>query len=218
MEQGRIRGFDTIPRNHTQKTNSVSISEKTRNDVRARRMFVCSAQSISPDTPIDATSATTVEKKNPDRTIITDRRAISDIRRINQGFNPAQYYPARVPKVEALARLLVSTAVSFTGVPIDMAKRDIASDFRLLWLRPSLPLLMCAELPAAHFNVDFDLVLLRMVIPFGRGGAPANVAFFGGANSSIHSQIGMGRPDWFFSSPPFRDYMSTSYCLPKSQT
>ena len=111
-----------LPRNHTQKTNSVLLAAKMRKGVRALRMFVWPTQAISPDTPIDATPTTTVEKKNPDRTISTDRRAIADLRRINLGFNPAQYYPVRVPAVESLGRLLVSMAVSFSSIPIEMAK------------------------------------------------------------------------------------------------
>ena len=77
------------------------------------------------------------------------------MRRINLGFNPAQYYPVRVPTAEALARLLVAMTVSANGMPIEMTKRDVAADFRLLRLRPALSLLMCTEVPGVHFNVAF---------------------------------------------------------------
>ena len=125
-ETPRIRG---LPRNPTQKDNSILIAEKLRKDARARRMFVCAARAVSLETPIGATPTAAVEKKNPDRTISTDRRVIADMRRIKLGFNPSQYYPAMVPTVEELALLLFSMALSCPGIPVEMAKRDIASAF-----------------------------------------------------------------------------------------
>ena len=98
-------------------------------------------------------------EKNPDRAIDADRRAIADMRRINMGFDASQYYPARVPALEAMARLLVSMTVSFPWMTVVMAKRGIASSLRLLRLRPSLSLAMCIELPGAHFNSEYGAAL-----------------------------------------------------------
>ena len=139
----RCRG---LPRNHTRKSNSVLISEKLWMGSRDRRAIARSARDISLGTPIGETPTTSVRKKNPDRTISTGRRAIADMRRIYLGINPAQYYPMRFTIVESLARLLVSMAVSFHGIPVQLTKRDIASAFRLLRIRPSLSLVMCDEL------------------------------------------------------------------------
>ena len=134
------------------------------------------------------------------------------MRGINLGSNPDQYYPARVPKAEALARLLVSTAVSFSCVPIQMTKRDIASDCRLLRLRPSLSLLMCAELPGVRFNVEFDLVLFYLVMPFGRNGAPATARFQATPfRQFIHCEGWTGQIG-SLPSRSCRDYMSMMGC------
>merc|ERR1712112_548209 len=99
-------------------------------------MFVCSAASVGESSPVEATPTTTVEKKNPDRTISTDRRVIADMRRINVGFNVDQYYPIRAPTVESIARLLVALTTSLPGWDIQMTKRDVASAFHLLHLHP----------------------------------------------------------------------------------
>ena len=153
------------------------------------------------ETPIEDTPTKTVEKRNPDRTISTDRRAISNMRRIAVGFPPTQYYPVRSPSIESIARLLVTMAVSFPGLDIQMAKRDIAAEFRLLRLHPALSLLMCAELPGGFLGYSRDLVLIYLVMPFGRNGAPANFAIFGDAITCIRAKFGMGRPDWLLPTP-----------------
>ena len=117
----RARG---LPRNPTHQTNSAQISEKIRKDVRARRMFVCSAQSISIDTPINATPKTTVEGKIAIAQLsLIYGRWMTCVESTLDLFNPSQYCPVRLPTVEALARLFVSTTVSLAGIPIEMAKR-----------------------------------------------------------------------------------------------
>ena len=80
--------------------------------IRARSVFVCSAEVVEPDTPIESTPSTTVGKKNPDRAVRQGRRVIADMRRVNVGFPTSRFYPVRVPSVEAIALLLVSMAVS----------------------------------------------------------------------------------------------------------
>ena len=177
---------------------SVLISDKLRKNVRARRMFVRPAQIISLGAPIDASPATTVEKKNPDRTISAGRRVIAYIRRTNIGFAPPHYYyPVRAPSLEAMGRLLVSATLSFPWMTVGGTMRDIASAFRLLRLRPSRSLVMRTELPGAHFNFAFYFALFYLVRPIGRYGSPGNSAIFGGAISAIHSRSGKGRPGWF---------------------
>lgn len=136
------------------------IASKLRKEIRARRMFVCSTDTVTCDTPIEATPTATVEKKNPGRAISTDRRVISDMRRINVGFSVTQYYTAREPAVESIAGILVSTTVSLPGLDIQMVKRDIATAIRLLRQHPALSLLMCAEIPGGCLGYSDGLVLI----------------------------------------------------------
>ena len=137
----RVRG---LPYDTDKPDESLLIAGKFRKDIRARRIFVCSTAKVTDAAPVEAAPSTTLEKKNPDRTVSLDRRIIAGMRRVNLGFPESQYYPARVPSLESLARLLVSMTVALPGLTIEMAKRDIASAFRLLRLHPSLSFLMCA--------------------------------------------------------------------------
>ena len=159
----RVRGLPY------KKSPTEMIAGKFRKDIRARRLFACSANCISQDAPIEATPTATVEKKKPDRTVSTDRRAIADMRRINVGSEVSQYYPAKLPSIESIARLVVSLTVSLPGFEIEMTKRDFSS-FRLLRLRPSLSLLMCTELPVCVLGRSHDVVAFYLAIPFGRIG------------------------------------------------
>lgn len=102
------------------------VAEKFRMDIRSRRFFVRSAGRISIDTPIAGTPTTAVGKRNHERTISANRRAIEDMRRVDVGFGAPRYYPVRVPSIESIARLLVSMAVDFPGFDVEMAKREIS--------------------------------------------------------------------------------------------
>ena len=194
----RIRG---IPYSLSKPDQTFLIASKLRKDIHAQRIFVCSTDTIASDTPIEAKPAKTVEKKNPGRTISTDRRAIADMRRIDVGLPSAQYYPVRGPSVEAISRLLVPATVSFPCLDVQMAKRDIASAFSLLRIHPALSLLMRTELPGGLLGYSRDIVFIYLVMPFGRNGAPANCAIFGDSITGIHGKFGMERPDWFLPTP-----------------
>ena len=149
----------------------------------------------------EETPNATAEKKKPDRTISTDRGAIADMGRRNVGFPVSQYYPVRAPSVESVARLLASMTTPLPGLSTQMANGDIASAFRLLRLRPSLPLLMCTELAGGILGCSRNLVLIYLAMPFGRVGAPANFAIFGGSVTRIHGEFRTGRQGSFLPSP-----------------
>ena len=162
---------------------------------------MCSTERVALETPIESTPTTTVEKKHPDRTARTARRAIADMRRIKLGFSASQCYPVRGHSVESIARLLAPMTVSLQAIDIKMEKRGIDSAFPPLRWRPALSLLMCAEIPGCFFAISRDLALLYLAMPFGWNGAPANFAIFGDAITRIHAKFGTGRPDWFLSMP-----------------
>ena len=192
----RVRG---LPYNATSSSTTELIAGKFKKGIRSRRLFLCHTKRISLDTPIEATPTTPTEKKNPDRTVRTDRRVIADMRRINVGFEVSQYYHVRVPPIESIARLLVSMAASLPGFDIAMVKRDIASAFRLLRLHHALSLLMCTELAGCFLGHSHYLVSLNLIMPFGWNGSPAYFAILGDAIARTRAQFGMGRPDWFLS-------------------
>lgn len=86
-------------------------------------MSACSAESISFGAPIEATPTTTIEKRNLDRTLSTDRRVIAYMRRVNGVLSTARYYPLRVPSIESIARLLAPITAPLPVFDIEMAKK-----------------------------------------------------------------------------------------------
>ena len=148
------------PYNTARSFRSKLTDRKMWKDIRARRACAFPESHVKDDTPIEAAPTKTVAKKNPGRAISDCRRIIADVRRENIGLNPAQYFPARSPSIEDICRTLISLALLFHGMAVQMAKRDIASSCRLLRLRQSLSLLVYTELPGRHFNLRADIVLV----------------------------------------------------------
>ena len=106
-------------------------------------------------------------KKNPSRSISSDRRVVADLRRVNIRCDTKQYYPAVVPKIYEIARRIVSLVWKYPGLSLRMTKRALASAFRLLRFRPSLEMVMVTEFPADHVCLEMDLVCFYLVMSFG---------------------------------------------------
>ena len=134
------------------------ILSKLWKDIFKRRMFLCTTRTVKLNELIEATPTTTVEKKNPDRSISKDRRVIADLRRVNLKFDTCQYYPIEAPSVHDIARWILALTHRYPGLDLKLTKRDVASAFRLLRLHPALSLVMVTEFPANHVLLDDDLV------------------------------------------------------------
>ena len=145
------------------------------------RLFLRTPEPITFPHQIEATPTTTTPEENHDRSISSDRMAIADLRRANLRFSTAQYYKIAAPSVYDLARRIMSLAGMYPGFPLRVAKRDVASAFRLLRPHPALALAIVAGFPASHVNMDHDLVRFYLVIPFGWDVAPSHFARFGDA-------------------------------------
>ena len=66
---------------------------------------MCSFESIGGyHADIEMTPTTMVPKRNPDRSLSTEKRIIADLRRINLYFGQSTDYPAVFPTVDSLAR------------------------------------------------------------------------------------------------------------------
>ena len=159
-------------------------------DIVNRRMFLCTTQTIKLDEQIEATPTTTVEKKNPDRSISTDKRIIADLRRVNLRFDTQQYYPVKVPTIQDITRWVLFLNQMYPGLKLKMTKRDVASAFRLLRLHPALAFVVIAEFPADHLLMNDDLVCVYLAMPFGWNGDPAHFARFGDAATRAHRRCG----------------------------
>ena len=198
----RTRG---LPYQCTNEEHCHLIGEKFWKDILTKRMFVCTTRTVGPNTPVEATPTTLVDKKNPDRTISGDKRLIADLRRVNLSFPTDQFYNVSVPSISEISHDIIRLQARNPGIPVALTKRDIAPAFRLLRLHPALCLVMATELPGKMFGLtaETDIALLYLATPFGWNGSPAHFAVFGDALTIIHCSHGVSNPEWY-GAHPFR--------------
>ena len=156
--------------------------------------FFHTTSAVSLEEKIRATPTTAVDKKNTDRSISRGRMAIADLRRVNLRPDTDQYYPTVVPSICDIARLIVSLMGTYTGLPLKVTKRDVASAFRLLRLRHALSLVMVTEFPATQLHLDYDMACLYLVMAIGRNGSPARLGRCGDAITPARMKCGVIPP------------------------
>ena len=152
-----------LPRKGADSSETEIILGKLRRDIVKNRMFICSTATIDTSCPIQATPTTTVEKKNADRTISLERRAIADVRQVNMGFGTRQYYIVKVPSTTDVARTLIALVRKRPGIQIVMAKRGISSAFRLLSAHPKLAQFTAAGIPGRDVGLPNDVLLFTQL-------------------------------------------------------
>ena len=168
-----------------------------RNDISKGRMFVCGSECIGgDDAKIEATPTTLVPIRNPDRSRSSDKRVISDLRRINLYFKNDSLYRAELPTVRDFARRIVALKRKFSLSDVVMAKRDIKSAFRLIRIHPHLSRVMVTEFSGHHFGLKEDILVFYGVLPFGWGGIPSHFCRFSDAISILHQLHGPCQPLW----------------------
>lgn len=115
-------------------------------DVRKRRVLVVrKGNPLLQDTissPFEA-----VDKMLPDRTIAPDKRVVHDQRQVNAGSDKTWHPPALQPTHQQIARRVLWCRTRFPGLPVLIAKKDIAGAFRLLWVAPEDVPLFAGDLP-----------------------------------------------------------------------
>ena len=191
----RVRG---LPYNLSQPGQSHMTSRKLWNGVRARRLFVRPTATSTDDIPIVTTLTTTVEKKNPDVRISTDRRVVADVRRVNLGFQPP-------PPVLPCAGTLVGSLSAVIGVHNCVISGDPSWEgktrhFAGLSVSQSPS---CVIIDDAHRTTGqphrlrnrFSILLPGYSVRVEW--CPANFAIFGDAVSAIQSQCGAPSTDWY---------------------
>lgn len=88
-----------------------------------------------------------VDKLLPDRTVSQDKRVVHDQRGVNAGTSKYYHPPAVQPVHAQIARRILWTKLRNPGIPVLLAKKDIAGAFRLLWVAPSDVELFAGDLP-----------------------------------------------------------------------
>eukprot|EP00435_Cladocopium_sp_Y103_P012460 s1027_g3.t1 len=139
----------------------------------------------------------TVDKQMPDRSISTEKRLVHDQRNVNCGTSKFFHPPALQPAHGQVAQRVLWMKCRCPGLPILMAKKDIAGAFRLLWLRPADVELFAGDIPWAPekaFPEPYqgeppckgDITVLYLVSSFGFSGSPGEWCMWGRATEEYH--------------------------------
>ena len=177
--------------------DSLELMQGLWKDITKGRMFMCSFETIGGfSSDIEMTPTTLVPKRNPDRSLSTEKRIIADLRRINLYFDQSEDYPAVLPTVDALAKKIVCLKRKFPTQPVLLTKRDIKSAFRLIRLHPLMAKVMGTEMRGHHFECVDDVVIFYGVLPFGWGSSPSKFVRFSDAITKLHQLSGPSDPTW----------------------
>ena len=136
-----------------------------------------------------------VDKLLPDRTLSKDKRVVHDQRGVNAGTSKYYHPPAVQPIHAQIARRILWTKLRNPGLPVLLAKKDIAGAFRLLWVAPSDVELFAGDLPWREeaFPEEEDVPLeikgvtvIYLVSSFGFSGSPGEWGVWGRATEEYH--------------------------------
>ena len=177
-------------------------------DVRKRRVLVVrkvnTALQDTVSSPFEA-----VDKMLPDRTIAPDKRVVHDQRQVNLGSDKTWHPPALQPTHQQVARRVLWCKARYPGIPVLIAKKDIAGAFRLLWVSPEDVPLFAGDLPwrseqMAKVEEDEDenekegieeeMTVLYLVSSFGFLGSPGEWTVWGRATEEFHRAHAPGVP------------------------
>ena len=128
------------------RSKSLGIVEKFRKMIRTGKMIVTSNRFADVNAAAQPCSTSVVHKRLPDRTLSADFRAISDLRRVNLGFDVEQFYPVVTPMVVQIVQRIMKLKMVYPSLPLMICKRDIDSAFHKVFVRPDLRKLLCHEL------------------------------------------------------------------------
>ena len=139
-----------------------------------------------------------VDKMNPDRTISQDKRVVHDQRAINTGTTKFLHPPALQPSHAQVAKRVLWMKRRFPGVPVLLAKKDIAGAVRLLWVDPADAELFAGDLPwvphrafpledvGQEGSLGSDVTVIYLVSSFGFSGSPGEWCVWGRASEEYH--------------------------------
>ena len=139
-------------------------------DAKAGRVLLCSAELGDELEGIHATPSGRVPKQNPDRTISEEGRFIHDQRAVNELGSKYNHPPASQPRHRELGRLIAWWKARLPDLKILLAKLDVDSAYKLIWLHVKDVGLFATELPGAEIGLDLAVLVLYLVLTFGWGG------------------------------------------------
>ena len=138
-----------------------------------------------------------VDKMMPDRSISAEKRIVHDQRGVNHFTDKVWHPPALQPTHDQIARRILWMQARYPGVPVLLAKKDIAGAFRLLWVNPADAPLFAGDLPwKPEFAEDGHeegrkeegkpMTVIYLVSSFGFSGSPGEWTPWGRATEEFH--------------------------------
>eukprot|EP00971_Amphidinium_carterae_P158699 3146131-Amphidinium_carterae.1 len=136
------------------------------NDLREGRLCLARADSFGVSRVVPSPQGA-VEKFNPDRTCSGDFRFINDMRLPNAACEKEDHPPARQPQHHQLAREICWWSQRCPGLRILMAKKDVKSAFKLVWVNPEGSAIMAIELVGSLWGLACNILAISLVLVFG---------------------------------------------------
>ena len=160
------------------------------------RLLICSDVSEPWLHDVSAHNVHRVPKKMAG--LVLDKgRFISDMRRQNV-FMPKELFEQVVlPTLQDVGRRVVTLCHMFPGMRMLIGKRDVASAFKLVNLRPEDCGQFATELPGMHVGApERHLHLLFLCLTFGATASPGHYHAFSMGIHQYHNSRGPPDPEW----------------------
>eukprot|EP00971_Amphidinium_carterae_P224535 4454252-Amphidinium_carterae.1 len=175
-------------------------------DIKKGRILLVATEELE-GTRVQSSPLAAVPKMLPNRTLSSECRVVHDQRTTNLTCPAGYHPPALQPKHSQIARLVKWWESVLPGIPVQIAKRDISSAFRLIWIAPDDCEIFAADLPwrvdacgapstdttplTKDSQIDSEpqfkgVTAIFMVMSFGFTGAPGEWAPWGLATSMLH--------------------------------
>jgi hypothetical protein len=138
-----------------------------------------------------------VPKSFPDRTVsTTEGREVVHPKKSNADVLKEHFFPALMPRHKELARLILWWIQRFPGIPLLIAKKDIADAFKWLWVLAESAGLLSTNFPDSKTGLGANLILIWLVLNFGWRGGPGCFVQFGTLLKLMHANFKPGLPSW----------------------
>ena len=123
----------------------------------------------------------------PGRTLSIDYRIASDLRQLNLGNDKEDCYPVEIAKLADLVDRIRRMQLQFPTMPVSMTKRDIASAFRRILMRPDLIQISTTDIPGKRIGGTSDVSMGHLAMPFGWVASPAYFKLHTDAITDVHN-------------------------------
>lgn len=163
-------------------------------DVRKHRALVVDRDHPGLETTISSPFEA-VDKLLPDRTISPDKRVVHDQRGVNYYTDKTWHPPAAQPSHAQVAKRILLWKLRAPGLPVLLAKKDVAGAFRLLWVSPEDVELFAGDVPwspsdmgpsAEETQGGKEMTIIYLVSSFGFSGSPGEWAIWGRSTEEFH--------------------------------